>query len=259
MGMTKKNYIKFEEELSFNAWPSYKTELYDDWLMGYSDFYTHRTNCVNIIGASKLPLKEKVAYCEANYKRLHTPSIFKINPVFHSELNQYLSTLDYKIEHKTDTYVLDLMDFSPPTPSPMEIELQASIPQAWIQDLLHLNKTTNLSHLTIVPKMYEAIPRDVMSACIRHKGRVIATGLGIMERDHIGIYAIYVEENFRGMGLAKSICSSLLIAAKEKGLHHAYLQVVKENLVAKKVYESLGFHYLYSYWFQVKHVELNEL
>lgn len=258
MDAAKSNYIKFLEELSFNAWPSYKTELYDDWLMGYSDFYTHRTNCVNIIGASKFPIEQKVAYCEANYKRLHTPSIFKINPIFHSQLNQYLANLDYEIEHETDTYVLNLMDFIPTECTSMLVETKDSISQDWINNLFQLNKTTNPLHLAIVPKMYESIPRDVISAFVHQEGKTIATGLGIMERDHIGIYAIYVDEKWRGNGLAKSICTTLLMKAKKRGLHKAYLQVVKDNYTAKKLYENLGFHYLYSYWFRVKHVELNE-
>ena len=254
MNYTKSNYIKFVEELSFNAWPSYKLELYDDWLIGYSDFYTHRTNCVNIIGASKLPLREKVAYCEGNYKRFHTPSVFKINPLFHPQLNEYLASLGYEVEHETDTYILKLSNFTPIISS-MEVELHKSISKEWIKNLLHLNKTTNKNHLAIVPKMYESIPRDVISACIRHEGQTIATGLGIMERDHIGIYAIYVEEGWRGQGLAKCVCSSLLAEAASRGLSKAYLQVVKDNVVAKKIYESLGFEYLYSYWFRVKHFE----
>ncbi len=137
----------------------------------------------------------------------------------------------------------------------MTIELQNHISEDWIKDLFRLNKTTNPNHHAIVPKMYEAIPRDVISACVRHEGRTIATGLGIMERDHIGIYAIYVEEGYRGNGLAKSICSALLTEAKARGIHKAYLQVVKDNSIAKRIYESLGFHYLYSYWFRVKYVE----
>ncbi len=257
MNRTTNNYIKFVEELSFNAWPSYKTELYDDWLIGYSDFYTHRTNCVNIIGASRLPLQDKVAYCEANYRRLHTPSIFKINPVFHSQLNQYLHSQGYEVEHETDTYGIDLNELQPSVDPTFTVELSNEVSATWITNLFRLNKTTNPSHLSIVPKMYEAIPRDVVSACIRHDGVIIATGLGIMERDHIGIYAIYVDENWRGKGVAKTICSSLLLEAKIRGLHRGYLQVVKGNDIAKRVYEALGFHYLYTYWFQVKHVELN--
>lgn len=258
MAAATKNYIKFVEELSFNAWPSYKTELYDDWLMGYSDFYTHRTNCVNIIGALTLPFEEKILYCEENYARLHTPSVFKINPLFHAPLDKTLATKGYEIEHETDTYGLNLMEYTPPKASDWVVELTDVISEEWITHLLRLNKTTKSNHLAIVPKMYEAISRDVITACIRYKDTIVATGLGIIERDHLGIYAIYVQEDQRGKGLGRSICFSLLAEGKKRGLQQAYLQVVKENKIAKRLYEGLGFHYLYSYWFRVKYLEMNE-
>lgn len=246
-----RDYIKFIEELSFNAWPAYKTELYDDWLIRYSNFYTHRTNCVNIIGSSLLAIDEKIKYCEEEYLRLQTPCIFKINPVYHGEIDTLLRNRNYKEEHRTDTYVLDLDGFTPVQNPSYSVILNDSITSEWIHNLLTLNHTTDPVHFSMVPKMYEAIPRNVVSAYITDNGRIIATGLGIIERDHMGIYAIYVDQHYRNQQLAKTICSSLLLEAKNKNLHHAYLQVVADNYVAKKVYESLGFSYLYTYWFLV--------
>ena len=252
MKATDKNYIRFIEELSFNAWPSYKHALYDDWLIGYSDFYTHRTNCVTILGASHLPLDEKVAYCEREYRRLHTPSIFKINPLFHGDMEQFLLDLGYHKEHVTDTFVCDLSKIHLTINSRFEIRMADTLTKNWIMNLFHLNRTTNESHLTIVPKMYEAIPKDIISVCILDNGNTIATGLGIIERGYVGIYAVYVDEHYRGQQLAKTVVSKLLIRAQEKGCHHAYLQVVDDNFIAKRVYLSIGFHPLYTYWFRVK-------
>ncbi|MDO5518901.1 MAG: GNAT family N-acetyltransferase [bacterium] len=247
------NYIKFIEELSFNAWPSYKSELYDDWLLGYSDFYTHRTNCVHVIGSSKLPINKKIRYCEEEYKRLKTPCIFKINPIFVGELDHILLEQGYEKEHITETYCCDLSTVHLTSNANYEVIVEDRLTKNWIMNLFHLNRTANENHLTIVPKMYEAIPRDIISACIMDHGSTIATGLGIMERDHIGIYAIYVDEHYRGQKLAKSIVSSLLLQAKKQGIHYAYLQVVHDNLIAKRVYHSIGFRPLYTYWFRVKH------
>ena len=56
--------IKKIEDMSLNAWPSHKMELYDGWILRFSYFYTHRTNSVEQFGVSTLPWREKVAYCE---------------------------------------------------------------------------------------------------------------------------------------------------------------------------------------------------
>ena len=253
MNGSHETYIRFIEELSFNAWPSYQSSLYDGWLIGYSDFYTHRTNCVTLIGVSTLPLEEKVTYCEQEYKRLHTPCIVKINPLFHGEVDAFLKARSYGIEHVTDTFVCDLSQMRPTKNPDAKVIVHDSLTKSWITNLFHLNRTTNESHLTIVPKMYESIPRNIITACILDRGRTIATGLGIIERDHIGIYAIYVDEHYRCKQLAKTIVSELLLQGKEYGCHYAYLQVVADNHIAKRVYHSIGFRKLYSYWFRVRH------
>ena len=47
--------IKEIEDMSLNAWPSHKMELYDGWILRFSYFYTHRTNSVEQFGTSTLP------------------------------------------------------------------------------------------------------------------------------------------------------------------------------------------------------------
>ena len=83
-------------------------------------------------------------------------------------------------------------------------------------------------------------------------GKIIATGLGILDRDYIGIYAIHVKEKYRGQGFARQICTSLLKEGMTKGAQNAYLQVVKGNTPAKRLYASLGFTDSYTYWFRVQ-------
>ena len=65
--------IKTIEDLSLNAWPSHQMQLYDGWILRFSYFYTHRTNCVEQVGTSLLPLEEKISYCEDIYRRWKTP------------------------------------------------------------------------------------------------------------------------------------------------------------------------------------------
>ena len=45
-----KNKIKTIEDLSLNAWPSHQIQIYDGWILRFSYFYTHRTNCIEQIG-----------------------------------------------------------------------------------------------------------------------------------------------------------------------------------------------------------------
>lgn len=245
--------IKTIEDLSLNAWPSHQMQVYDGWIIRYSHFYTHRTNSIEQIGASSLPLPEKINYCEQIYHRWNTPSIFKITPLSEPELEPLLIERDYHIEHATDVMVLDLTNTYniEETPS-ISLKVQTHIAPAWIESLFQLKGTTNPIHRKIVPSMYAAIPKDVIAISIRKKGIRIATGLGILDRDYIGIYAIHVKEDYRHRGYAKAVIHTLLSEGMKAGASKAYLQVVSDNEPALRLYNKIGFKKLYTYWFRVK-------
>ena len=84
--------IKEIEDMSLNAWPSHKMELYDGWILRFSYFYTHRTNSVEQFGTSTLSWREKVSFCEQEYARLGSPAIFKISPLVSPDFDYVLKT-----------------------------------------------------------------------------------------------------------------------------------------------------------------------
>lgn len=243
--------IKQIEDMSLNAWPSHKMELYDGWILRFSYFYTHRTNSVEQFGTSTLPWCEKVPYCENVYKHLGTPAIFKISPLVSKDFDYVLENRGYSIEHTTDVMTVNL-DAACLTASYGLVSFTNSIPSQWIESLFDLKGTTNPTHRSVVPSMYRAIPKETLCASITHNGKIVATGLGILDRDYIGIYAIHVQEDFRQKGYARQICTGLLKEGLNKGAQKAYLQVVKGNTQARMLYESLGFSHFYTYWFRVQ-------
>ena len=243
--------IKKIEDMSLNAWPSYRMELCDGWILRFSHFYTHRTNSVEQFGASSLPWCEKIPFCENEYKRQGTPAVFKISPLVSIDFDYMLENRGYRIEHTTEVMTLELESANLDASCEL-VELSDEIPEEWIYSLFDLKQMTNPVHRRIVPSMYHAIPKETVCACIRKDGKIIATGLGILDRDYIGIYAIHVHEDFRHQGYARQICTSLLKTGMKKGAQNAYLQVVKGNISAKKLYESLGFQEFYTYWFRVQ-------
>ena len=238
--------IKEIEDMSLNAWPSHKMELYDGWILRFSYFYTHRTNSVEQFGTSTLSWREKVSFCEAEYARLGSPAIFKISPLVSPNFDYLLENRNYEIQHTTNVMAasLDGADLSAPCDL---VTLTDDIPDIWIESLFDLKGTINPVHRAVVPSMYHAIVKDTVCASIWSNGKIIATGLGILDRNYIGLYAIHVREDFRHKGYARQICTALLKEGKKKGATKAYLQVVEGNTPA-----SLGLHYLYTYWFRVQ-------
>ena len=126
--------IKKIEDMSLNAWPSHKMELYDGWILRFSYFYTHRTNSVEQFGNSMLPWREKVAYCENVYKRLGSPAIFKISPVVSPDFDYTLENRGYEIQHTTEVMTMALSDAHIDTHY-QDVMLTDEIPDIWINSL----------------------------------------------------------------------------------------------------------------------------
>ncbi len=247
--------IKEIEDLSLNAWPSHQMQVYDGWILRFSYFYTHRTNCVEQLGFSILPLEEKIPVCEEIYRWWKSPCIFKISPIGDPAVDGLLAERGYGIEHETNvmTGALRKMDLKTGSPVP-GLLMEDRVTQRWIDGLFALKETTDPTHLRIVPSMYAAIPKDEIAVSVRDaEGRICATGLGILDRDCVGVYAIHVREDCRKKGYATAICRSILSEAAERGAENAYLQVVSDNDPAKHLYRKLGFTDSYRYWFRVRY------
>lgn len=241
--------IKTIEDLSLNAWPSHQIQIYDGWILRYSCFYTHRTNCVEQIGPSTINLTDKINYCEEIYEKWGTPAIFKINPLMDSSFDYKLMERGYHVAHTTEVMTMSLETYEPVRP-PHPVFLSREISPDWLEALFQMNGTVNPVHKKIVPSMYHAIPGDTIFATVYDGTKVIGTGLGILDRDYVGIYAIHVSPDYRRQKLGESICRAILRSAREQGACYAYLQVVKGNTPARTLYESLGFRYFYTYWFR---------
>ncbi len=257
--------IKKIEDLSLNAWPSHQMQMYDGWILRFSYFYTHRTNCAETVGVSLLPLTEKIEYCERIYDRWKTPCIFKISPICDPALDGILEERGYRIEHTVDNMTADLLmpgtarmedaesGSSALSEHGLTLRVEDRVSKDWVNGLFTLKHTEDPVHLRIVPSMYDAIPMDEIAVSVTDAdGRIAGTGLGILDRNYIGIYAIHVREDLRRMGLARLICTTLLARGKLCGAEKAYLQCVTDNLPAKRLYRSLGFRKFYTCWFRVK-------
>ena len=82
-----------------------------------------------------------------------------------------------------------------------------------------------------------------------NESRVIGCGFGQIRKDNywsvnekIGyVGLVFVEEGFRGNGIAKLIVDKLIDWFKEKGISDIRLEVYSENLGALKAYRKCGF------------------
>ena len=157
--------IKMIEDFSLNAWPSHQIQYYDGWLLRFSYFYTHRTNSVEQLGHSVLPIDEKIDFCEDAYHHWGTPCIFKITPLLDNDFEKRLINRGYLTQHITEVMLLDFNMYRRSDP-PVFVLLEHTINSRWINGLFALKGTTSAIHRQIVPSMYRAIPKRTIAAHI---------------------------------------------------------------------------------------------
>jgi len=79
----------------------------------------------------------------------------------------------------------------------------------------------------------------------------IAFGLGVLERDHLGLFDIVTVPDARRKGAARKVVSALMRWGAERDAKTAWLSVIGDNERAKPLYAQLGFRELYRYHYRV--------
>ena len=151
--------------------------------------------------------------------------------------------------------VIDLSSIDDgPLPEPaLPLILGDRVDDEWLEALFALKQVENADHRRVVPSMYAAIPKDEITVKVLDEdGNIAGTGLGILDRGYVGIYAIYIREDQRRKGLAEAVVRALLSEGAGRGAGKAYLQVVSENEPARRLYEKIGFRTEYECWFRVQ-------
>lgn len=241
---------EFLEELSLNAWPAIRQIHYDNWVLRLSAGHTRRANSVNILGPSSIPVEEKVDHCEHVYAREGLPAIFKFagTPAT-AELDRLLDTRGYQSDGKTLvlTRNLDGLDPIPRTGFRSEPELS----ETWCDLAIEMTGVTG----DRAPYLRSILANIAPMRCfgsIWDGAQPAAIGLAVVERGWVGLFDIVTAPKFRRQGHGTALVRNLLGWSKDAGAGNAYLQVFHENNAAIRLYDHLGFHYSYQYWYRIK-------
>jgi ribosomal protein S18 acetylase RimI-like enzyme len=245
--------IQHYEELSFNAVPALQTQLYDGWVLRYTDgyAYTNRASSVNPLYPSSVDLPTKVAECERRYFSLGLPAVFK----FYTDTNAELEALLERRGYTVLTPTLLMAAKIPAGSVSHDCAIASSIDAGWLDAYFSLGGYTDPKRVAIGTKIFNNIQVDVLCGLLVKGGETAACGLLALERGYAGLFNVIVKEEHRGQGYGREICASLLSAGQKLGAHTAYLQVIRDNLTAVNLYEKLGFREEYTYWYRVKKEE----
>jgi len=240
----------FFEELAANAHPSLRTQLYDGWVLRFSNGYTKRANSVHPLYPSTLPLEEKIVFCERAYAAQGLPTIFKITDALPAALDACLAERGYEKVAPTNLWIKE--NLSPSGEGGAGVSVSEMIDSEWKADFFRMNGVADPDAARTASVMMENICGGVLCARIVEAGETIACGLGVVERGYCVLYDIVVDKEHRRMGHGRRLCEALLAKAACVGASTAYLQVVADNAPALALYARLGFEHVYGYWYRVR-------
>jgi GNAT superfamily N-acetyltransferase len=237
------------EEQSLNAWSAFETINYNGWLLRFADGYTKRANSVTVLDNVKSDLEDKIAYCKSQYRSRQQKPIFCLlsftNPTV---LDLALANRGYQLVDPTLVMGLTLSasERSPNT----KIAIDREKLNDWLANYYDLNALEKQqSHIHY--RILAAIDSDTLFASLKQNGEILACGIGVLESGYLGIFDVFTNQIYRQRGYATALVQGLLQWGIDKGASFSYLQVVKANIPACKLYKKLGYQPMYEYWYRV--------
>ena len=238
------------EELGLNSSAPPGQLVYDGWLLRLLPGKAKRARSVNAIYPSTLQLETKLAYCERLYREARLPALFRITPFSQpAELDAGLARRGYGRFDDTavESCAIDPHSLGGIAAEPMELA-------PWIEAIGEL-RGSPVEHRASHLARLQGMPLRLRAVALRSQGRVVATGLTMVEDDCAGLFDIVTGEAERRRGHARNVVASLLREAWELGARHAYLQVQVGNQGARRLYRQFGFEERYQYWYRAREGE----
>ena len=242
------------EELSLNSSAPPGQLLFDGWLLRLAPGKATRARTVNAVYPSTLAVADKIAYCERVYGGARLPALFRITPFSQPpELDGELERRGYGLFDMTSVEAADIGTASPPGASPDATVMNV---RAWVDAVGEL-RGSPAEHRAGHLARLEGMPLAMRAVAIERAGRVVATGLTIVEHDCAGLFDIVTHADERRRGHARTVVAALLRAAHGLGARHSYLQVDSANEPARRLYREFGFAERYRYWYRGREGEMH--
>ncbi|MEK6221098.1 MAG: GNAT family N-acetyltransferase [Chloroflexota bacterium] len=244
--------IRLIEELAANAWQPALEQSLEGWRMRYNQGVSRRLNSVwpNLLHG-KLPIEKRVEEVENFYLSRETLPRFQICPAaLPSDLPKILTARGYSADAYTHVktapiaWVLSKTEANPA----LEITTSNILTDEWMR--LYRQSASFDAHGETMRR--GTLTRIGQSACfvlIKVNQQKAAIGLGVAERNWVGVFSMNTLPTFRKQGAATTILNYLGNWGLELGAQELYLQVMQSNENAKNMYAKLGFLELYQYYY----------
>lgn len=207
--------IQTIEEISLNAWPSLQQILDDGWILRFADGCTKRANSVNPLYVGTKDVYEKIKRCEQIYIDKNLQPIFRITPLASPEnLDEILAHSGFEQKDVSSVQVMDLESITPQAAG--SIQLWTEFSQDWLDSFIYLGGVTIESQKSLTG-MLSNIASKKCFAVLLNENQVISCGLGVLEKQYIGLFEIITAKTERRKGFGEELILNLLAWGKQNG------------------------------------------
>lgn len=241
--------IKSIEYMLMRSFPALKQEVYDGWILRYSNGYTKRANSISPYYESFFELEEKFEYCENYFRRKGLEVTYKLLEDNNClEIDRELEKRGYERGEEVSVQEASLEGVKFVM---TDLHMESEFSEYWFEFFVRERNLNELEADTLREILKKNDDKNFY-VFKKDEDRIIAGGLGVIEEDRLGIYNIYVCPTARGKGYGKEVVKRIMVEGRRRNIDYAYLQVEKTNLNAINLYSKLGFKEIYKYWYRIK-------
>jgi N-acetylglutamate synthase len=239
------------EEASLRARPAVEQTRLNGWQLRHSYGFSKRANSVQPFPATgSSSLEEQVVHCEAWYAERNRPCIFRLTPFSDPTLDAFLAGRGYQQMDRTAV----LQRLAGPRELPRKgVALRATGLDEWLAVYARLSELQNGAP-DALRGILENMTADRVLGVLwaEEHAEPVACGLAARDGDLLGLFDLVTAKEQRRKGYGVELVRGLLRWGTQRRARRAYLQVVRTNLPAWKLYSKLGFEWVYDYWYRVR-------
>lgn len=239
--------VRQTEENLMNAWPSLRTVMCDGWVFREAKGYTKRANSACALEA-RGAFAPTLDAAERFYAALGGRAVFRLSPLAGAEPDRILAERGYRTADETIVMTAALSDGLGPDDG---VAIAPSCSETWEAGYAAAHgqdAAERAAHRAILARI---APLRTGFARVVVDGEAVAFGLGVVERDRLGLFDIVTAAHSRRRGAARKLVSALMAWGETQGAAAAWLSVIGDNDEAKPLYAQLGFRELYRYHYRV--------
>ena len=242
------------EAMAFRAWPAASVHYDGSWLIRQTAGHpSKRLNSINPLDPSDHKnIEERIERAARRFNAYNRPLVFRQSPLAPPQLDSFLDARGWIRFDDSIVLVADIEHMN----MDEAVDLLPVQDVGWFVDAAINIQGKDGSFKAGLTEIVSSIKlKNGMFVIEDEQNGPIASTLCVRDVEFAGLLEAGTQEKYRRLGHAHSLLMSAFLWARYDGAQKVWLQVEKNNIAARALYESLNFKeiYRYSYRKQPEH------